>query len=175
MEIRSTTISQAVKLGCHYRIRRAVDIYTLIVAQLHQVICITLGVVPVEVGAFSFGCILQDGLAARPASPSNICLVEGNLEELLALMEAGQVVVLGDILHAEVTVRGRVVELGRIDQAGFHGRLNFTTGELHNRHAHFEQDVGSQANRAVFQTLHLGNVLDFFLEPAKRLRRHGAS
>ena len=62
---------------------------------------------------------------------------------------------LGYVLHAEVLVRRRVVELGCIDQAALHRRLNFATGQLYYRHAHFLQYVGGQANGAILQAFHL--------------------
>ena len=75
-------------------------------------------------------------------------------------------VVLGDVLHAEVFIGSRVVELGCINQSALHGWLNFATRQLNNRHTHFHQNVSRKANGTVLQSLHLGGVLNLFFEPA---------
>ena len=92
--------------------------------QRDQVVGITQRVVPVEVGVFRFRRIFQDRLEFLRQS-IELLLVEGDFEAFLRLVEAGQMVVLGNVLHPEVFVRGRVVELGRVDQAALHGGLNF--------------------------------------------------
>jgi hypothetical protein len=66
----------------------------------------------------------------------------------------------------KVAVGGRVVELCGVDQARFHRRLDFTARQLHNGHAHFEQNVSSEADGPVLQPLHLAGVGDLLLEPS---------
>ena len=83
-----------------------------------------------------------------------------------------QHVVFGNVLHAEIAVGCRVVELGRVDQAGFHRRLDFTARQLNNRHAHFQHNVCGQTNGPVLEALHLRRICDLLVEPTKRLCRH---
>ena len=145
----------------------------MLVLELNQVIGVTKGVVPVEVRVLGFRSVFQNRLLLlrqRIEFPS----VEGDFEAFLGLVEASQVIVLGNILHAEVTVGSRIVELGRIDQAALHRRLNFATRQLNNRQAHFIHNVSRQANGTVLQPLHLGRFTDLFLEPTQRLCRHRA-
>ena len=110
---------------------------------------------------------LQVGIEALERVP-----VEDVLEGFRRLVVRGQHVVLGDVLRAEAHVGGRVVELEAVDDAALHGRHDLAAGKLRHRCAHRLEEVGGEADGAVFQALQLGSVGDLALEPAERLGRH---
>mmetsp|Transcript_23824 Transcript_23824/g.43009 ORF Transcript_23824/g.43009 Transcript_23824/m.43009 type:complete len:494 (-) Transcript_23824:998-2479(-) len=160
------------KLGGHHAVGCAVHVHAIRFLQFQQVIGIPLGVAPVKARVFGHGRVLDDRLMLSRQGVE-LVFVDRDLKEFLALVVGCQVVMLGHVLHPKVAVGGGVVELGCVDQAGFHRGLNFATGQLHNRHTHFQQNVSRQTNSPVLEAVHLGGICDLLLEPAQRLRRHG--
>ncbi len=82
-----------------------------------------------------------------------------------------------DLAHvgeAEHPVRRRVVELGGVDQVAVERGDDLAAGEDDDRGAHRLEEVGREADGAVFHALELVGVGDRRFEPAERLGRHGA-
>src|SRR5205814_1924773 len=78
---------------------------------------------------------------------------------------------LGHIGEAEEAVRGRIVELGGVEQPPVHGRDDFSTGERVYRSAHPLEQVDGNAHGPVFHALEVIDLGDRLLEPTERLGR----
>ncbi len=112
-------------------------------------------------------------IACRSGSRSSKkSLLNRNSNDLRRLVVGRQVVVLGHVLRAEAAVRGRVVELERVDDAALHRRHDLAAGKLGDRHAHLLEKVGGKAHGAVLEALQVGDGVHLVLEPAEGLGRH---
>ena len=72
--------------------------------------------------------MFEDRLQVRIEAVEAV-LVEHELERLARLVVGAEHVVLGHVLRAEAAVRGRIVELERVDDAAVHGRHDFAARE----------------------------------------------
>ena len=81
-------------------------------------------------------------------------------------MPAGVVVVLGDLVEAEVDVHVRHRELGGVDHAALERRIDVGRRQQLGRHAELLHDLRAEAEEAHLQSLEIGERSDPFLEPA---------
>ena len=98
-----------------------------------------------------------------------LLLAHDQLGSLGRLGEAGDVVVLGDLVEAQRQVVVGTDELGSVQRAGLHGLEDVAGGQVHHRHAHLLPDLATQAGRTHAQALHVGHGLEFLAEPAAGL------
>ena len=96
-------------------------------------------------------------------------LVHQQLADRRLLMPAWIVVVLGDLIEAEVDVHVGHRELGGVDHAALERRVDVGAGEQLGRHPHLLHDLGAEAEEAHLQALELVERLHRFLEPARGL------
>ncbi len=85
-------------------------------------------------------------------------------------MPAGVVVVLGDLVKAEILVDVGHRELGGIDDALLERGIDVGTGQQLRRHAHLLHHPGAQPEEAHLHALQLVQAADRLLEPAGGLR-----
>src|ERR1700733_14824244 len=86
-----------------------------------------------------------------------------------AFPEAGVVVILRDLLEAELLVVIGADPLGRIDRAFFQRGINVAARELLRHDANFLQHLTGNTADAEFQSGKIGNGLDLLAEPAAHL------
>ena len=95
-------------------------------------------------------------------------------QELVArdlLVPARVVVVLGDLVEAEIDVDGRHRELGGVDDAALERGIDVRPREQLRGHAHLLHDLGAEAEEPHLEALELlGRIVDRLLEPTRGLR-----
>ncbi len=86
------------------------------------------------------------------------------------LDEAGEVVVLGDLVEAERQVVVRADELGRVQRARLQRREDFARRHVGHRGAELAPHLAAEAGRTEAQALDIGDAGQLVAEPAARLR-----
>ena len=105
-------------------------------------------------------------------------LVDGEFADGRALVHARRVVILPHGVQTEPQVFDTADPLRAINRAALGGRQDFAAGHVDDGHAHLRIDFRDDAGLAALHALEVGQILDWPLEPAQRLRarrddRHG--
>src|SRR5688500_6846241 len=103
----------------------------------------------------------------RKALPDVV--VDDQLADSHAFMDAGRVVIFPEVLEAETQVLHATDPFGAIDDAALRGGHDLAARKIHGRHPHPVPDLGGHAGLPALEALEIGKVLDRTLEPAERL------
>src|SRR5262249_9601554 len=80
------------------------------------------------------------------------------------------IVVLGDLVEAELLVVVGADPFGRIDSTLLEGRIDITAGDLLRHHAELGQDLSGEAADAVFEAVEVVDGFNLLAEPATHPR-----
>src|SRR5262245_26053948 len=115
------------------------------------------------------GRVVEDRLIVLRQRIPLFEIAEG-MDHRAALPEARVIVVLRNLLEAELLVVIRTDPLSRIDGALFERRIDVAAGELLRHHADLLQHLAGDSADAHLQAREIGNRLDLLAEPAAHLR-----